>query len=116
MEGNFNIELLFKFLQTACKSKKDMEAITLDSLKQASEHMPLLTKLNDKGLLILMIAKILAQKFVDFPQSLKLFQAELFPVERVVRVRREQNEEGERRPRKRRVRNNRDVDLNELSN
>lgn len=92
MEGNFNIDSLFKFLQTACKSKKDMEAITLDALTQASNHMPLLIKLNDKGLLILMIAKILAQKFAEFPQVLKLFQAELFPVERPVKVRREQNE------------------------
>lgn len=112
MEGNFNIDSLFKFLQTASKSKKDMGAITLDALAQASDHMSLLTKLNDKGLLILMIAKIIAQKFVEFPQVLKLFQAELFPVERPVRVRRELNEEGEKRRRKRRVRQARDVDLN----
>jgi hypothetical protein len=88
MEGNFTVDSLFRFLQTACKSKKDLKAIGLEAVDQASKHMHLLPRLNDKGLLILMVAKILLQKFAEFPQILRLFMAEMSPVERAPRVRR----------------------------
>jgi hypothetical protein len=80
MEGNFNVNSLFSFLQKACTSAREMEAITLVEIAQASDHLPLLTKINDKGLLVLMLAKIISEKFAALPRALALLLAGMFPV------------------------------------
>jgi hypothetical protein len=116
MEGNFNLESVFLFLQAACKSKESMEGIELAQIAEASKHMSLLPRLNDKGLLILIIAKLLYHKFTQFPRVLRLFQAALVPVDKPTRMKRARAENGERRRRKRRPGRVEDVDLNELSN
>jgi BarA-like signal transduction histidine kinase len=67
MEGNFNLESMFGFLQAACKSRQSMEQISLEQIRQAGQHMRLLKRLNEKGLLIVIIAKLLHHKFNQFP-------------------------------------------------
>lgn len=111
MEARFNVDSLFTFLQKACASTKAMEATTLPEIAQASANLSLLTKINDKGLLILMLAKIVSEKLVALPRTLTLLLVEMFPVERAPRVRRPHEENGERRRRRRRRDNPQDLDI-----
>lgn len=59
MSGDFNIDSLFKFLQKACSSVREMQAITPQEIEKAAKQLPLLRQINEKGLLVLMLSKIL---------------------------------------------------------
>ncbi len=93
-----------------------MQAITIEEMRDACGQIHRLTHLNEKGLLILMLAKILHEMFMDFPRQLSLFISEMFPIDKKPRVRRNKDDDEDRPIRRRRPKKNVDIDLNELSN
>lgn len=93
-----------------------MHTITIDEIVNASKQLHLLRTINEKGLLVLMLSKILHQKFIIFPRELALFVNDMFPVEKKPKVRRTKNEDESRPFGRRRPKKIKDIDLNELSN
>jgi hypothetical protein len=70
-----------------------MQALAIEEIQDAVKQMPLLNKINDKGLLILMLAKILHEKYVSFPRMLTVLLNEMFPIEKLVKVRRSKEDD-----------------------
>lgn len=99
-------------MQRACTSKKEMLAITLEEFNQASKALHLLPTINEKGTLILLLTKILVQKYVAFPRKLTLFSNQVFPVPKTTRIRRDPTDDEPAQRRRRRPKSNqKELDL-----
>jgi hypothetical protein len=84
-------------------------------MQKAGRNMHLLSTLSERGLLVLMLSKMLYEKYMLFPKELALFVADMFPVEKKPRVRRHRDDDDSRPFRRRRPKKV-NIDLNELSN
>ena len=100
------------FIQKAISSQTYKIEVTLEEIEKMVKKRHLLTRMNERGLFMTLIAEMIFHQYRLFLVKIRTLQAEVCPLPKALRKKRENRDENPPKRRKRRVRVNVDgVDI-----